>query len=82
MLPICLQFNSDGCHRQLFGSFVSEERRGHPFSISMHGGMGDTPVVQSERNKSSGETYTRKIEHFSRPVKSSFQTNFDRMVYG
>ena len=45
MSPICLQFNSDGCHRQLFGSFVSEERRGHPFSISVHGGMGDTPVV-------------------------------------
>ena len=44
--------------------------------------MGDTPVVQSERNKSSGETYTRKIKHFSRPVKSSFQTNFDRMVSG
>ena len=44
--------------------------------------MGDTPVVQSERNKSSGETSTRKIEHFSRPVKSSFQTNFDRMVSG
>ena len=62
--------------------FVSEERRGHPFSISVHGGMGDTPVVQSERNKSSGETYTRKIKHFSRPVKSSFQTNFDRMVSG
>ena len=82
MSPICLQFNSDGCHRQIFGSFVSEERRGHPFSISVHGGMGDTPVVQSERNKSSGETYTRKIEHFSRPVKSSFQTNFDRMVSG
>ena len=82
MSPICLQFNSDDCHRQLFGSFVSEERRGHPFSISVHGGMGDTPVVQSERNKSSGETYTRKIEHFSRPVKSSFQTNFDRMVSG
>ena len=60
MSPICLQFNSDDCHRQLFGSFVSEERRGHPFSISVHGDMGDTPVVQSGRNKSSGETYTRK----------------------
>ena len=82
MSPICLQFSSDDCHRQLFGSFVSDERRGHPFSISVHGGMGDTPVVQSERNKSSGETYTRKIEHFSRLVKSSFPTNFDRMVSG
>ena len=79
------------CHQYVFSSTVMIATdnssvvwylRGHPFSISVHGGMGDTPVVQSERNKSSGETYTRKIEHFSRPVKSSFQTNSDRMVSG
>ena len=58
---------------------VSEERRGHPFSISVHGGMGDTPVVQSERNKSSGETYTRKsniladrLSRLSKPISTEW----------
>ena len=82
MSPVCLQFNSDDCHGQLFSSFVPEERKGLPFSISEHGGMGDAPVVQSERYISSGETYPRNIEHFSRPVKLSFQTNFDRTISG
>ena len=69
MSPICLQFNSDDCHRQLFGSFVSEERRGHPFSICVHGDMGDTPAVQSGRNKSSGETNTILADRLSRLSK-------------
>ena len=61
-------------------SVVSYLKREGPFSVSVHGGMGHAPVVQSERYKSSGETYPRKIEHFSRQIKSSFQTIFDRMV--
>ena len=80
MSPICLQFNSDDCHGQLFGSFIPEERRGHPFSISVHGSMGDTPVVQSERYKSSGETYPRiksniladQLSRLSKPISTEW----------
>lgn len=82
MSSVCHQFNSTDCHRQLFSSFVPEETRGHPFSVSVHGGVGYTPLVQSGRHKSSGQTYTREIEHIGRQAKSSFQANCDRMDLG
>lgn len=82
MSSVCRQFDSTDCHRQLFSSLLPEETRGHPFSVSVHGGVGHASLVQSGGHRSSGQTSTRKVEHIGRQVEPSFQANCDRMDLG
>ena len=82
MSSVCRQFDSTDCHGQLFSSLLPEETRGHPFSVSVHGGVGHTSLVQSGGYRSSGQTSTRKVEHIGRQVEPSFQANCDRMDLG
>ena len=82
MSSVCRQFDSTDCHEQLFSSLLPEETRGHPFSVSVHGGVGHASLVQSGGHRSSGQTSTRKVEHIGRQVEPSFQANCDRMDLG
>ena len=82
MSSVCRQFDSTDCHGQLFSSLLPEETRGHPFSVSVHGGVGHASLVQSGGHRSSGQTSTRKVKHIGRQVEPSFQANCDRMDLG
>ena len=82
MSSVCRQFDSTDCHGQLFSSLLPEETRGHPFSVSVHGGVGHASLVQSGGHRSSDQTSTRKVEHIGRQVEPSFQANCDRMDLG
>ena len=55
---------------------------GYPFSISLHGGLGNSSVVRQEKHKPSCSPRARQIQHTGRSAESSVQANFDRMVFG
>ena len=78
----CQQYHSHDSHGQFISGSLFEEAGGYPFSISLHGGLGNSSVVRQEKHKPSCSPRARQIQHTGRSAESSVQTNFDRMVFG
>ena len=55
---------------------------GDPFSISMHGGVGDSPLVSQQGNLPPCKTHTREKQYPRRPVVADIETDINGMVPG
>ncbi|MES9990709.1 MAG: hypothetical protein ABW098_02075 [Candidatus Thiodiazotropha sp.] len=53
---------------------------GSLFSVSVHGSLGNSQLVQLEEYKNSGSSHTWKKKHLGRQTELSFQTSFSGMV--
>lgn len=76
------KLHSSDCHRQLIGSVLHQETRGHTFSNSLHGGVEHASVVRQKGNNSASMTYSRNIQCPSQPVIKNIKTNLNRVVTG
>ena len=78
----CQQYHSHDSHGQFISGSLFEEAGGYTFSISLHGGLGNSSVVRQEKHKPSCSPRARQIQHTGRSAESFVQANFDRMVFG
>ena len=57
-------------------------KEGDPFSISMHGGVGDSHLVSQQGNLPPCKTHTREKQYPRRPVVADIETDINGMVPG
>ena len=78
MSSTCQQHHSHDSHGQFTSGSLFEEAEGYPLSISLQGGLENSSV----EHKPSCSSRARQIQRTGGPAESSFQANFDRMVFG
>ena len=76
------QLLSHDSDRQCISSGLYMQRGGDPFSISMHGGVGDSPLVSQQGNLPPRKTHTREKQYPRRPVVKDIETDINGMVPG